>query len=95
MDNLTQMDMLKRIGRNDVVVGWYHVHPGSGCWVSGVDIKSQQVRTSVLMEVFVCYGGGIKGNERSSSSRRGAESGTICTPGLDAGCQGWMPTPSS
>ncbi len=25
-----------------VVVGWYHSHPGFGCWLSGVDINTQQ-----------------------------------------------------
>ncbi|PVH48055.1 hypothetical protein PAHAL_4G228900 [Panicum hallii] len=25
-----------------MVVGWYHSHPGFGCWLSGVDIKTQQ-----------------------------------------------------
>ena len=26
-----------------MVVGWYHSHPGFGCWLSGVDINTQQV----------------------------------------------------
>jgi len=26
----------------EVVVGWYHSHPGFGCWLSGVDINTQQ-----------------------------------------------------
>lgn len=25
-----------------MVVGWYHSHPGFGCWLSGVDIQTQQ-----------------------------------------------------
>jgi 26S proteasome regulatory subunit N11 len=28
-----------------MVVGWYHSHPGFGCWLSSVDINTQQVRT--------------------------------------------------
>jgi proteasome lid subunit RPN8/RPN11 len=28
----------------EMVVGWYHSHPGFGCWLSGVDINTQQVR---------------------------------------------------
>merc|ERR1711967_211119 len=36
------MDMLKQTGRNEMVVGWYHSHPGFGCWLSGVDINTQQ-----------------------------------------------------
>ena len=30
------------IYRPEVVVGWYHSHPGFGCWLSGVDINTQQ-----------------------------------------------------
>lgn len=36
------LDMLQKTGRPEVVVGWYHSHPGFGCWLSGVDINTQQ-----------------------------------------------------
>uniref|UniRef100_A0A1I7Z2Y4 MPN domain-containing protein n=1 Tax=Steinernema glaseri TaxID=37863 RepID=A0A1I7Z2Y4_9BILA len=36
------LDMLKRTGRGEMVVGWYHSHPGFGCWLSSVDIATQQ-----------------------------------------------------
>lgn len=36
------MDMLKQTGRSESVVGWYHSHPGFGCWLSSVDINTQQ-----------------------------------------------------
>lgn len=36
------IDMLKQTGRPEMVVGWYHSHPGFGCWLSGVDINTQQ-----------------------------------------------------
>lgn len=29
-------------GRPEVVVGWYHSHPGFGCWFSGTDVNTQQ-----------------------------------------------------
>src|SRR5882757_7305263 len=35
-------DMLRQSNRNETVVGWYHSHPGFGCWLSGVDINTQQ-----------------------------------------------------
>jgi len=35
-------DMLKQTGRPEEVVGWYHSHPGFGCWLSSVDINTQQ-----------------------------------------------------
>jgi|ERR1712000_72171 len=36
------LDMLKQTGRPEMVVGWYHSHPGFGCWLSGVDVHTQQ-----------------------------------------------------
>ncbi|GIX63787.1 proteasome regulatory subunit [Babesia caballi] len=35
-------DQLRRTGRPEVVVGWYHSHPGFGCWFSGTDVNTQQ-----------------------------------------------------
>lgn len=40
------VDMLKQTGRPEMVVGWYHSHPGFGCWLSSVDINTQQVFTT-------------------------------------------------
>lgn len=28
-------------GRPENVVGWYHSHPGYGCWLSGIDVSTQ------------------------------------------------------
>jgi len=36
------LDMLKQTNRPEMVVGWYHSHPGFGCWLSGVDVNTQQ-----------------------------------------------------
>ena len=33
--------------RPEMVVGWYHSHPGFGCWLSGVDINTQQARRRI------------------------------------------------
>lgn len=38
----SMLEMLKQTGRPEMVVGWYHSHPGFGCWLSGVDINTQQ-----------------------------------------------------
>jgi 26S proteasome regulatory subunit N11 len=35
-------------GRPEPVVGWYHSHPGFGCWLSSVDINTQQVRSNSI-----------------------------------------------
>lgn len=40
---LRMMEMLQKVGHNqEVLVGWYHSHPGFGCWLSIVDIKTQK-----------------------------------------------------
>merc|ERR1711998_386078 len=39
---MKMLDMLKQTGRPEMVVGWYHSYPGFGCWLSGVDINTQQ-----------------------------------------------------
>jgi len=36
------LEMLKQTGRPEIVVGWYHSHPGFGCWLSSVDVNTQQ-----------------------------------------------------
>jgi len=36
------LEMLKQTNRPEMVVGWYHSHPGFGCWLSGVDVNTQQ-----------------------------------------------------
>ncbi|KAL8279119.1 hypothetical protein RQP46_008577 [Phenoliferia psychrophenolica] len=35
-------EMLKQTGRVESVVGWYHSHPGFGCWLSNLDIHTQR-----------------------------------------------------
>jgi len=30
-----------KVGKNDPIVGWYHSHPGFGCWLSGIDVNTQ------------------------------------------------------
>ena len=36
------MDKMKQVGREQNVVGWYHSHPGFGCWLSSTDIETQR-----------------------------------------------------
>jgi COP9 signalosome complex subunit 5 len=33
----------KAVGRHENVVGWYHSHPGYGCWLSGIDVNTQSM----------------------------------------------------
>ena len=39
--------------RPEMVVGWYHSHPGFGCWLSSVDINTQQVKEQRIYIVYV------------------------------------------
>lgn len=34
------LDKLKLVGRHENVVGWYHSHPGFGCWLSSEDVMT-------------------------------------------------------
>ena len=33
----------KESGRLENVLGWYHSHPGYGCWLSGIDVSTQML----------------------------------------------------
>ena len=30
-----------QVGRLENAIGWYHSHPGYGCWLSGIDVSTQ------------------------------------------------------
>ena len=32
---------LIKVGRRENAIGWYHSHPGYGCWLSGIDVNTQ------------------------------------------------------
>ncbi|KAI7696125.1 hypothetical protein SSS_01755 [Sarcoptes scabiei] len=42
----------KKIGRMENVIGWYHSHPGYGCWLSGIDVTTQMMNQQ-YQEPFV------------------------------------------
>uniref|UniRef100_A0A060T5V2 COP9 signalosome complex subunit 5 n=1 Tax=Blastobotrys adeninivorans TaxID=409370 RepID=A0A060T5V2_BLAAD len=35
------LNSLQAVGRSENIVGWYHSHPGYGCWLSGIDVGTQ------------------------------------------------------
>jgi COP9 signalosome complex subunit 5 len=35
------LETQKSTGRQENLVGWYHSHPGYGCWLSGIDVGTQ------------------------------------------------------
>ncbi|KAI5855598.1 Mov34-domain-containing protein [Durotheca rogersii] len=38
--------------RQENAVGWYHSHPGYGCWLSGIDVETQKIQ-QLVNEPFV------------------------------------------
>merc|ERR1719350_1347328 len=47
------LDMLKQTGRPEMVVGWYHSHPGFGCWLFAVVVDPiQSVKGKVVIDAF-------------------------------------------
>ena len=36
------IEMLHQTGRAENAVGWYHSHPGFGCWLSSIDLAMQE-----------------------------------------------------
>ena len=39
-------------GRQENAIGWYHSHPGYGCWLSGIDVGTQKL-TQTQSEPFI------------------------------------------
>ena len=33
----------QNVERLEHAVGWYHSHPGYGCWLSGIDVSTQKL----------------------------------------------------
>lgn len=38
------LDLCRAQGRKENVVGWYHSHPGYGCWLSGIDVETESLQ---------------------------------------------------
>lgn len=59
-----------------MVVGWYHSHPGFGCWLSGVDINTQQSfeqlnarAVSIVVDPIQSVKGKVRGSRTNGGSR--------------------------
>ena len=35
--------LIERCGKKEKAIGWYHSHPGYGCWLSGIDVSTQML----------------------------------------------------
>jgi COP9 signalosome complex subunit 5 len=41
---IAYLEKCREQGRHENVVGWYHSHPGYGCWLSGIDVETQALQ---------------------------------------------------
>merc|ERR1712137_1315786 len=46
------LESSKQVGRLENAIGWYHSHPGYGCWLSGIDVSTQMLNQN-YQEPFV------------------------------------------
>ncbi|KAG7208531.1 hypothetical protein KM043_014749 [Ampulex compressa] len=46
------IEAAKQVGRQENAIGWYHSHPGYGCWLSGIDVSTQMLNQN-FQEPFV------------------------------------------
>jgi len=58
---------IEKIGKLEGVVGWYHSHPGFGCWLSGIDVGTQ---SSNQTHIDPAYLGIVVDPKRTLSSGR-------------------------
>lgn len=43
---VTFTENCEKVGKKEHVCGWYHSHPGYGCWLSGIDVQTQMTYQS-------------------------------------------------
>lgn len=48
----TYTESCEAVQRQEKVIGWYHSHPGYGCWLSGIDVSTQMLNQQ-FQEPFV------------------------------------------
>nr|SVE72344.1 EOG090X078Z [Daphnia similis] len=49
---LGKVDANTMVNRLENAIGWYHSHPGYGCWLSGIDVSTQMLNQN-FQEPFV------------------------------------------
>jgi len=40
---VSYLELIDQVGRHENAMGWYHSHPGYGCWLSGIDVATQML----------------------------------------------------
>lgn len=46
-------DYMDEVNRDIGVRGWYHSHPGYGCWLSGIDVDNQRMHQVRMFEPYL------------------------------------------
>jgi COP9 signalosome complex subunit 5 len=46
-------DYMDEVNREEGVRGWYHSHPGYGCWLSGIDVDNQRMHQVRMFEPYL------------------------------------------
>ena len=53
------IESAKNVGRLENAIGWYHSHPGYGCWLSGTYVFLRQIVLctygTIDVQLFVMY----------------------------------------
>lgn len=52
LDDNMEWYLCFQVGRHENAIGWYHSHPGYGCWLSGIDVSTQMLNQN-FQEPFV------------------------------------------
>ncbi|NHK30093.1 MAG: hypothetical protein FK730_01990 [Asgard group archaeon] len=63
LDEMAQYRIIEEIekrGGKETIVGFWHTHPGIGCFMSGTDIATQQIYQSLLPEAVAMVNDGNK-----------------------------------
>ena len=74
------LDTLKKVGNTQNYVGWYHSHPGFGCWLSGIDVNTHRT-LQMLNKTFFAL---VVDPFRTLSTRK-VEVGCFMTYNQDSG----------
>jgi COP9 signalosome complex subunit 5 len=64
--NTNLSELLSKVGREHLLVGWYHSHPGFGCFLSGIDCNTQKYMQNIYQTFFAL----VVDPYRSLSSRK-------------------------
>lgn len=66
---ISYLETIQKVGRLENAVGWYHSHPGYGCWLSGIDVTTQRLNQQgqdpflsvVIDPTRTCTAGKVRG----------------------------------